>query len=238
MNALSSAQGARILHHLDRVGAERSARSADQGLKHQVERVKAWQHSRFVDTYSDLLSQPRYASAARFFLDDLYGPGDFSKRDDQFTRIVPALVRLFPREIVGTVEHLAELHALSESLDTQMAKALLASPSPAAVAVGDQTYAQAWRSVGRPEDRQSQIDLMLEVGAALDRFTRKPLLRQSLRLMRVPAQAAGLGALQAFLERGFDTFREMKGAQTFLETIATREQGLADRLFGSESASP
>ena len=61
---------------------------------------------------------------------------------------------------------------------------------------------------------------MLAVGSALDRYTRNPLLRASLRLMRGPAAAAGLGALQGFLERGFDTFREMRGAREFLDTVA------------------
>ncbi len=60
--------------------------------------------------------------AARFFLDDLYGPEDFTRRDEQFARVVPGLVRLFPQEIVGTVISLGELHALSEQFDTAMAR--------------------------------------------------------------------------------------------------------------------
>jgi hypothetical protein len=40
--------------------------------------------------------------------------------------------------------------------------------------------------------------------------------------MRGPAHAAGLGVLQAFLESGFDTFGEMRGATEFLDTMATR----------------
>jgi hypothetical protein len=69
------------------------------------------------------------------------------------------------------------------------------------------------------------------VGSALDRYTRNPLLRHSLRLMRGPASAAGLGALQHFLETGFDTFREMRGAAYFLDTVAQRERRLAAQLF-------
>ena len=66
---------------------------------------------------------------------------------------------------------------------------------------------------------------MMAVGSALDRYTRNPLLRTSLRLMRGPAAAAGLGVLQAFLERGFDTFRDMRGAQEFLATVAAPRAG-------------
>ena len=71
----------------------------------------------------------------------------------------------------------------------------------------------------------------LEVGAALDLYTRRPLLRHSLKLMRGPAKAAGLGELQRFLESGFDTFKEMQGANAFLRTIAIRERALADAIF-------
>jgi len=77
---------------------------------------------------------------------------------------------------------------------------------------------------------------MLTVGSALDRYTRNPLLRASLRLMRGPAAIAGLGVLQAFLERGFDTFRDMGGAREFLDTVARRERELASRLFAGGTA--
>ena len=202
-------------------------RDAAPELRQRVLAIKAYQHDRFAQTYSDLLAGGRYAGAARFFLDDLYGPGDFAQRDGQFARVVPAIARLFPREILQTVLALSELHALSEGLDTAMGRAL---DGPV---VDAESYAMGWRAVGQPAERERQIALMLDVGRALDRYTRNVLLRQSLRLMRGPAQAAGLGALQAFLERGFDTFREMRGAEGFLALIAQRERELAARLFAS-----
>jgi len=219
-----------ILQLLQGVAAERARRAGDASLAERVRAVKAFQHARFMHTYADLLADRRYAGAARFFLDDLYGPRDFAQRDDQFARIVPGLVRLFPREIVSTVASLAELHALSERLDTAMAMNLPEPPFDGAV------YAQAWRTVGQPAERERQIALMLSVGSALDRYTRNALLRHSLRLMRGPAHAAGIGALQEFLERGFDTFREMRGAGAFLGLIAQRERELAARLFGGADA--
>ncbi|MFY9512760.1 MAG: hypothetical protein WAQ05_17470 [Rubrivivax sp.] len=225
---MASTDGQRILEHLAVVAAERRQRAQDTALAARVQAVKLWQHQRFAATYADLLATPRYAKAARFFLDDLYGPHDFSERDDQFVRIVPALVRLFPEEIVQTVQALAELHAVSEELDTQMGLACNNTELDA------QTYGEAWRAVARPGDRERQIRLMLDVGAALDRFTRNPLLRHSLKLMRGPARAAGLGALQAFLENGFDTFREMRGAREFLDTVAARERALAAALFAAQ----
>jgi hypothetical protein len=220
-----TSDGQQILLNLQTVAAERLRRRADPGLDLRVRAVKHFQHSRFENTYADLLGSQRYARAARFFLDDLYGPHDFTERDGQFERIVPALVRLFPHDIVQTVRSLSELHALSESMDTQMASSLWSGELNA------QTYAKAWQLTGQPAQRERQIALMLSVGEALDRYTRNPLLRHSLRLMRGPARAAGLGELQGFLERGFDTFREMRGAKEFLGVIALRERALAEKLF-------
>ncbi|MCU0928899.1 MAG: hypothetical protein MUE62_06845 [Burkholderiaceae bacterium] len=219
--------GDAILADLKRVDAERRARAADRALDATVVALKAYQHQRFEATYADLLADPRYTAAAHFFLDELYGPHDFTNRDAQFARVVPGLVRLFPREVVDTVAHLAALHALSEELDTQMARHL------GARALDRAAYVEAWQRTGRPHDRQRQIELMHRVGLDLDVYTRNPLLRHSLRMMRGPARLARLDALQQFLESGFDTFRALRGAQPFLALIVRRETELADRLFGA-----
>lgn len=214
---------------LQRVAALRRMHAADATLGRQVRAVKHFQHQRFARTYRDLLALPSQGAAARFFLEDLYGPGDFSERDDQFARIVPALVRLFPGEIVGTVSKLSALHALSEDLDTTMAGHL------AAESIDMSTYRHAWQATGHPEQRQAQIELMLEVGQALSRYTRRPMLRHSLRLMRGPARIAGLGKLQEFLERGFDTFHALPDPAAFLNTITTRERQIAAWLFAEKA---
>ena len=219
-----------ILHHLQDVERERLRRCASPALDMVVQALKRYQQQRFARTYADLLASPRYAPAAQFFLTELYGPGDFTQRDAQFARVVPALVRLFPEQVVQTVAHLAELHALTERLDGEMADALGGAELNAS------TYQRAWQAVGQAPQRQQQIDQTLAVGVSLDELTRKPLLRQALRMMRGPAVAAGLADLQHFLEQGFDTFKSMKGAQHFLSTVRQREEDLAAALFGGPDA--
>ena len=220
-----SSDADKILFELAGVDAERRRRAADPDLAQRVVALKAYQQRRFSHTYADLLASDRYSPATRFFLAELYGPSDFSRRDAQFARVVPALVRLFPREIVRTVATLAHLHALSESIDTVMASNL------ASDALDAEAYATAWRATGRTSDREQQIALTLEVASALDTLTGKVLVRNSLRLMRGPARAAGLSDLQAFLEAGFDTFRAMGGAGDFIRIVDEREHTLARVLF-------
>jgi hypothetical protein len=216
-----------IANHLALVEAERQRRAADPALLAKVTALKTFQQRRFALTYDDLLQSSRYGAAARFFLEELYGPVDFTRRDAQFARVAPAVVRVFPDEVAGMVTILAELHALSEVLDSAMAAELTgASFAPL-------DYVRAWQRVGRTSDRQRQITLTLTIARHLDRVTRLPLVRNALRAMRLPARAAGLGDLQRTLETGFDTFRAMHGADEFIATIETRERALAADLFAA-----
>lgn len=223
-----SAAAEAILTALAEVARERARRGSDAALAHRVTALKQWQQARLARTYADLREAPRYRGAVQFFLDELYGPSDFARRDTQFARVVPGLVRLFPAEVVDTVVALAQLHALSERLDTEMALAL---PAGEPLRIDDAAYGRAWRQVGQPAERDQQIALLVRVGTALDRHTRSKLLRASLHMMRAPARAAGLEALQRFLETGFDSFGAMGGAKDFMRAVEQRERALAAQLF-------
>ena len=63
-------------------------------------------------------------------------------------------------------------------------------------------------------------------------------LRLLLKMMRKPAQAAGLQALQRFLEAGFDTFaalgRQPEGVAQFLGLIERRESDWVHTLFDAD----
>ena len=218
-----------IARHLEVVAAERQRREASPALLEKVTALKTFQQRRFSRTYADLLASARHGPAARYFLDELYGPKDFSARDAQFARVAPSIARVFPKEVGGIIEILSELHALSETLDTAMGLQL----AGARIAPAD--YIAAWQGVGRTADRSRQIDLTLSIAAQLDRIPRLPLLRNALRLMRGPARAAGLAELHRSLETGFDTFRAMKGAEEFIALIGSRERELGAALFSAGS---
>jgi len=198
-----------------------------------VTQLKRFQAARFAGTYADLLASGIHGAAARFFLEELYSERDYGERDAQFARIAGAVEKLFPRDIAQTAAALAGLHALTESLDHAMARAL---PSPDLPDAG--AYVRAWKDVGRREDRQRQLEDVLAIGAEMTRLTRLPGLRTMLKMMRRPAAAAGLSSLQRFLESGFDTFagvaRQRGGAEYFLQTIREREQQLIALLFDQE----
>ena len=228
-----------------RVAALRTVALADPALAASIAQVKRFQAERFTRTYADILSAGPYQGAARFFVDELYGDKDYTLRDAQFSRIAGALQTFFPNHVVTTAVALAQLHVLTEEIDHAMGRAWLADGNGTGNGGGNaddelSRYVNAWRAVGRRDDRARQLNNVLEVGRELDRLTRMPGLRFTLRMMRRPAQAAGLSSLQGFLESGFDTFARMsgkgEGARSFLALIQTRETALMDALFSGELA--
>ena len=222
---------------MDQVTARRERCILDPLLARAVAQVKRFQARRFAASYADLLAAGPYRAAAQFFLDELYGDQDFSRRDQQFARIAGALQRIFPKEVVATAVALADVHALTEQLDFEMAQAWLAVPG--AEGSGEASrYASCWRSVAHRDDRAAQLEGVLELGRELEKLTRAPGLSLLLRMMRGPASAAGLGDLQRFLESGFATFAALsrnKGMTSeFLAIIEQREAHWIAQLFDAD----
>lgn len=228
-----------IRQSLARVAHLREKVAASAPLERSLFAIKQFQARRFAGTYQDLLQSSIYAAPTRFFLEELYSEKDFSDRDAQFSRIAGALQTFFPRQVVSTAVALAELHALTESLDIEMAHFLSAGSKKDTPLLCSASYIDIWRRVATPAIRLGQLQSVLDIGLELDRLTRTKGLRLTLRMMRGPAKAAGLHSLQAFLEAGFDTFAGMRGqgreAQVFLAYIRDRETQWIDSLFHAES---
>jgi hypothetical protein len=222
--SLDSAAVARTMReHLERLKALRGSRGPRD--RERIDAVKRWQTARLMRTYADLAAIPRYRAATSFFVQDLYGPKDFSGRDAALLRIVPVMVRVLPAKAVETAAISVEVEALSESLDHRLATALQDT------SIDEEAYARAYRASATPEERQRQIALIVQAGHRLDELVGWPFVLRTLQLMRTPARLAGLSDLQDFLERGFHAFDAMHGAGEFLATIEKRETEILTRLF-------
>lgn len=220
----------RIRGHLQTV-FELRHRSATAGTAEAVKSVKRLQALRFASTYADYSRIARSAPAVRFFLNELYGEHDFSRRDQQFGRIAGALERMFPPAVSQLAVDLTETHALTETLDHALAIQWNLLGNEVELA---ERYVRSWRLCGSRDDRFRQLAVVQHMGRELQRLTRMKSLRLALRLMRNPARAAGLDALQQFLESGFDAFAELGDALPFLSAIDEREREWLDALFDED----
>ena len=203
------------------------ARKSDPGLATTKRDLRIWQNKRFAETYADLLVQPRYAPAVEFFLNELYGDVDFAARDADLMRVLPLMVKVLPVGALESIRDALAFEQLGEQLDAEVARHLGSSQ------LDLRTYGEAFRKCGRPELRRKQIDQVVQIGHALDRLARWPMISATLRLMRAPASSAGVSALHGFLDRGFTAFKRMRGGADFLATIARRETVIVERLFAA-----
>lgn len=207
---------------------ERQA-AADAELSGRLESVRLWQSHRLEQTYADLRHQSRFAAALDFFLSDLYGPEDFSRRDADLKRALGKLQRALPARLLDLLGMALELQVLTVELDQQLAAAL---PS---THIDMDSYAAAYRCVGREEDRRHQINLIVRIGHELAAIVRHRWIGLALRAAHNPARLAGFATLQQFLERGFEAFVRMGDAEELFGIIRQRETALMRSLLRADS---
>ena len=197
--------------------------------------VRTWQQARLATTHAALLKSTKYGPAATFFLTELYSAADLTQRDADIERVIKILVKFLPDKALHTLAAALEMDALSEYMDGLMAEQLRAAqPSNKTLVITEASYRAAYRAMGQFDLRLRQIELTEEIGLALDKLSRLPLLRRLLRMMSGPAQIGGVGSLHAFLERGYAAFAHMGGAQDFINAIVNQEREEHERLARSD----
>jgi len=217
--------------HFEAARAERKLARATASSAADRLAVRTYQQKRLAQTHADLLASDKYGPAATFFLTELYSTEDLTQRDADIERVIKILVKFLPDKALATLAAALEMDALSELLDGRLAATLRSRQGTGGALTIDATsYRLAYRSMGDFRLRLRQMDLTEEIGLALDKLARMPLLMTLLRVMRAPATAGGVGGLHEFLERGYAAFVHMKGGREFIDAIISREREEHDRL--------
>lgn len=196
--------------------------------------LRRWQAQRLRGSFARFMEDPRRRPAAEFFLSDVYGDHDFTRRDADIARVMPMMRRLLPNSLLGTVADAIELGALTHALDLRTAEALHAI-APSRRKLDEALYAQAYREVGLRRLRDRQIALIGRVGGGFGRALKMPGVAALLAFSRGPARLAGLSALQRFLERGYAAFETLGKPDAFVAEIERDERRAAQRLFAGEA---
>jgi hypothetical protein len=218
------------LQRCKKLRKEQQSNTHPDNLSHTE--LSEWQSERLARTHANLLEDPRYQAAARFFLTDLYGPKDFSHRDHDLERSYPMIITVLPTNAVYAVALATELDALSMELDSALIQIL---SKELQVKKKDQLteekYAQSYYLCNNYDKRKHQIELIRILGEDLEMVVAKPFIYAALRMARIPAKLSGFGELQDFLERGFKAFHDMGSADEFLDFIVGRELRILDRIY-------
>jgi len=226
----------RIREQLERCRDSREQITAAGELTPAHRQLAGWQSARLAWTHRDFFEDPRYRPAVTFFLTDLYGDSDYTPRDEGMERVYPLMTRMMPVRAMQSIALGIEMHALSQELDIELARKIYVDrPAGATFTAAD--YAAAYRACDNIPARRYQIELIGRIGRDLDNVVHRPLIYQTVLLSRKPAQLAGLTALHEFIERGFESFRHMKGADEFLDAIMGRELDVLEAIIADRPAS-
>ncbi|MFO1433847.1 MAG: hypothetical protein U1F76_27745 [Candidatus Competibacteraceae bacterium] len=220
-----------LLYQLKRLEQIR-LEQGDQGLTPAMRLLKRWQSERLARTHADLLAKPRYRLAGDYFLSEIYGDKDFSRRDHDLERAYPIIIRTMPTGVLHTVAMAVELNALSWELDTQLLQ-VLQEEFGFTDSLDEATYASAYRECDNYDRRLHQVELIRILGQDLSQAVRNPFIYATLLLARGPAYLAGFGVLHDFIESGFRAFRHLGDPKEFLTTITSRERHILDRIYAA-----
>jgi hypothetical protein len=191
--------------------------------------LQSFQSHRLRRDMADLAAESQYRKIGKFFFEEMYGPRDFSARDQQAQRI-HRFVHRAPGLTVHDVEPVLELLELTNELDDEITNLLIAIDAP--LDFDEATYEHAYRLADNYTERVKQIGLVIVALGNVHRLGRKKLLGIALQSTQAVAHALGMADIHRFLWLGYQAIQPVRDIHRFLKTIHTREQERLDRIYG------
>jgi hypothetical protein len=203
----------------------------DELLLKNYERFTNWQLEYLLPFFSDLYAQDGYEDAIDFVMSDLAGIG-ISRRDRDLERAAPAITTMLPLRALTTIAAAAEMNARILEVNIGICRHLLVGndlPDP----ITEIEYCVACRKASSLDECVELVHLVTGLGRTLESLVSIPMIGITLRAMRLPAHAAGFAALQAFLENGYLTFRQIPDIEHFLGEIEIRMIEVFEKIYTS-----
>jgi hypothetical protein len=201
----------------------------DEQLLKNYDRFANWQLEYLLPFFTDLYTQEGYAEAIDFIMSDLAGIG-ISNRDRDLERAAPAITSMLPLAALATIASAAEMNARVLKVNIEICRCLAAGDD-LPVEITEHDYCIACRQASSLEECVELVHLITGLGKTLKTLVEIPMLGIMLRAMRGPAHAAGFGALQEFLEKGYGTFRQIPDIDHFLSEIESRMVAIFERIY-------
>lgn len=194
--------------------------------------LRNWQCKRLLVSHAEMYDDRKFRPAIQFFVDELYGPKDFTQRDKDIEKVVPKMKKWLPDEALESLAVAIHLNALSQELDVAMLTQLQGTDITA------QRYAEAYRNCNNQTLRALQIDYIEQLGLDLAKVVDIPGIGFILKMARAPAKMAGLETLQQFLEDGFSAFKQLGEVKDFILPVVNTERDLMNGLFNGDNVLP
>jgi hypothetical protein len=190
--------------------------------------LQAFQSQRLRRDLADLAAEQQYQQIGQFFFEEMYGPRDYTARDQQAQR-VHQFVHRAPGLTIHDVEPVLALLELTNKLDDTLTTLLIELGAP--LPLDEAIYEQAYRQADNYAERVAQIDLALVALGNVHRLGQRKLLGIALQGTEGLAHAVGMGELHRFLRLGYQAIQPVRDIERFLATIEARERQRLDRIY-------
>jgi hypothetical protein len=219
----------KIIEHLQQT-EKMQEQIAQENMSQGIRQLQSWQTKRLLLTHDDLWTSKQFKPAMQFFIDEIYGPKDFSQRDSELARVVPKMAKLLPNKALVSLEAALNLNVLSLAMDIALIEHL-----------GDEelnrdTYFACYRKCDNQTQREQQLQLLEDLGLDLAQVVKIKGISTMLTLSRKPAKLAGVLSLHEFLERGFKSFRKLGKVHDFIDPIVSKERHIMHTIFSANDA--
>jgi hypothetical protein len=201
---------------------------SQQNLTENVRELQTWQTKRLLVTHDDLWNSKRFKPAMQFFIDEIYGPKDFSQRDIELARVLPNMAKVLPDKGLKSLQAALRLNRLSLELDIALVQELDNKE------INRSNYFTCYRQSSNQSKREEQIKLLEDLGLDLAQVVKITGISAILMLSRKPAKVAGVESLHGFLEKGFNSFKKLGEVHDFIDPIINRERELMNSLFAAK----
>jgi hypothetical protein len=216
----------KIIQHLQQT-EQMQRLITEQNLTDSIQKLQTWQTKRLLITHNDLWHSKRFKPAMQFFVDELYGPRDYSQRDIELARVAPKMAKILPNKGLVSLQAALKLNCLSLELDIALVQELGSEE------INRGRYFNCYRRCNNQPKREEQIGLLEDLGLDLAQVVNISGISAILMLSRKPAKIAGVKSLHAFLEKGFKSFKKLGEVHDFIDPIINRERALMHSLYSA-----
>ena len=233
MGAKKKLHAERLRRYTDESNALHEQYLSDPGLLEEYEYFLDWQVAYTLPFYSEFEEDPSTAAAIEFVISDLIGTS-ISDRDADLARVLPVMNRLLSEKALEALAAALELNARALAINLETCRTLFLNTDTSA-GFSEREYRDAFRHTTTLDECRKLIDLMSVAGHSLKRLVRSSVPGVTLRAMHLPAHAAGFGAMQDFLEKGYTTFHEIDNVDYFVDRFAARMIDVFTHIFNEDA---
>ena len=205
-------------------------------LKNRLHEAQAWLKNRIQHTHQELFNQKENVLMAQYFINRLYGGPEFDDLAVQIERLLKyahKAEKIIPENAIKTGLKSVGLAVLAMQLDEQVAAQLL-KDYPADQIIDDEMMRQTLIKLDQYDARLEQLNLLDELGGALDKYMRSFIMHTAFKMCKGTASKYKFELMYDFIGEGFVAMKPMKSAANFIHAFTVKECEIVEKVHAGE----